>query len=632
MIVAKICYFWTVFPQISCGRYPPNLSKFPKPHFLLTCTYFRGRRHGRNLPMAKATDGLAFGITRHCRIEGLPPMPPTPITEETAKFDADDEHEDKQQNTSGSLRCEKSQTPSGHEPKTAKTRSKRLFHVTFGIHKKQSFGPQEHMPSLWNHRQFLHWNRSESVSNSGLGIQLQKPQQQQGSCPRHAKREPQKFFHVTFRIHKKQSFGPREIWPWNTASESLEQQNTSGSLRCEKSQTPSGHEPKTAKTRSKKLFHVTFGSHKKQSFGPREIWPWNTASESLEQQNTSGSLRCEKSQTPSGHEPKTAKTWSKRLFHVTFGIHKKQSFGPQGHTPSLSNHRQFLHWNRSESVSNSGLGIYTYKSLNSSKVRAPGMQNTSHKNSFTLRFESTKNNLLGFAKSGLGTPLPKASNSKTQAVALDAKSPKHHLDTSRKRPKPDPKNSFTLRLEATKNNLLGLAKSGLGTPLPKASNSKTQAVALDAKSPKHHLDTSRKRPKPDPKNSFTLPLESTKNNLLGRKGTCPAYQTIVNSSTGIAPKSFRTLVLECTSESLEQQQASCPRYAKHKPEKLSHRTAARFVLKVCKTQARKTLSRYLSYPKKFFWAKSSKTRCKTVAKSGLGTPLPKASNTAKHKR
>ena len=68
MIVAKKCYFWSVFPQISCGRYPPNLSKFPKPHFLLTCTYFRGRRHGRNLPMAKATDGLAFGTTRHCRI------------------------------------------------------------------------------------------------------------------------------------------------------------------------------------------------------------------------------------------------------------------------------------------------------------------------------------------------------------------------------------------------------------------------------------------------------------------------------------------------------------------------------------------------------------------------------------
>ena len=47
MIVAKNCDFWSVFPQISCGRYPPNSSKFPKPHFLLTCTYLRGRRHGR---------------------------------------------------------------------------------------------------------------------------------------------------------------------------------------------------------------------------------------------------------------------------------------------------------------------------------------------------------------------------------------------------------------------------------------------------------------------------------------------------------------------------------------------------------------------------------------------------------
>ena len=65
---------------------PPNSSKFPKPHFLLTCTYFRGRRHGRNLPMAKATDGLAFGITRHCRIEGLPPMPPTPQKSRNVAF------------------------------------------------------------------------------------------------------------------------------------------------------------------------------------------------------------------------------------------------------------------------------------------------------------------------------------------------------------------------------------------------------------------------------------------------------------------------------------------------------------------------------------------------------------------
>ena len=79
MIAAKNCYFWSVFAQISGGGYPQNSSKFPQLHFLLTCTYFGGRRHGRSLPLAKATDALAFGITRHCRIEGLPPMPPTPM-------------------------------------------------------------------------------------------------------------------------------------------------------------------------------------------------------------------------------------------------------------------------------------------------------------------------------------------------------------------------------------------------------------------------------------------------------------------------------------------------------------------------------------------------------------------------
>ena len=113
--------------------------------------------------------------------------------------------------------------------------------------------------------------------------------------------------------------------------------------RAENGQNPS------QKTLSRYLWNP-----QKQSFGPREIWPWNTASESLEQQNTS---------------PKAS----------------------------------------------------------SSKTRCKTV-----------------------AKSGLRTPLPKASNSKTQAVAVDAKSPKHHLDTSRKRPKPEPKNSFTLPLEFTK--------------------------------------------------------------------------------------------------------------------------------------------------------------------------------------
>ena len=129
--------------------------------------------------------------------------------------------------------------------------------------------------------------------------------------------------------------------------------------------------------------------------------------------------------------------------------------------PSLSNHRQFLHWNRSEIVSNSSLGIHFRKprtaagfvpkvcktqarktlSSNSSKIRAQGMHTTSQKNSFMLPLESKKNSFGPqehmpslrnpcvksskhtsaklSPKSGLRTPLPKASNSKTlSAVAF----------------------------------------------------------------------------------------------------------------------------------------------------------------------------------------------------------------------
>ena len=203
--------------------------------------------------------------------------------------------------------------------------------------------------------------------------------------------------------------------------------------------------------------------------------------ESLEQQNTSGSLRSEKSQTP-GHEPKTAKTRSKKSCTLPLES-KNNSCGPQEHMPSRGK---------------------TVTTLRKSRLEAqlPSIK------LLTARKQHPETRCKTVAKSSHRTPLPKASNSKTQAVAVDAKSPKHHLDTSRKRPKPEPKNP--------------VAKSGLRTPLPKASNSKTQAVALDAKSPKH-LDTSRKRPKPDQKNLARY-LWNPKIILVGRKSTCPVAE------------------------------------------------------------------------------------------------------------
>ena len=117
-------------------------------------------------------------------------------------------------------------------------------------------------------------------------------------------------------------------------------------------------------------------------------------------------------------------------------------------------------------------------------TRAENGQNPSQKTLSRYLWNPQKH-LLGLAKSGLGPPLPKASNSKTQAQSL-----------------------------AQQNTLQNCRKISLEqqNTSPKASNSKTRSGlgARDPKSPKHHLDTSRKRPKPEPKNSFTLPLESTK--------------------------------------------------------------------------------------------------------------------------
>ena len=133
-------------------------------------------------------------------------------------------------------------------------------------------------------------------------------------------------------------------------------------------------------------------------------------------------------------------------------------------------------------------------------------------------------------------------------LALEVKSPKHHLDTSRKRPKPDPKNP--------------VAKSGLRTPLPKASNNKTQAVALDAKSPINTIWTRAENGQNPNQKTLSRYLWNPQKHLLG----------LAKSGLG-----------NIASESLEQQNTS---------------------------------------PK----ASNSKTRCKTVAKSSPRTPLPKASN------
>ena len=142
---------------------------------------------------------------------------------------------------------------------------------------------------------------------------------------------------------------------------------------------------KPPKPQAKKLFHVTFGIHIKQSLEPQSTCPayantiwnhikqlWSHRAHAQPMQTPSGHCRCKKTQTPSRHEPKTAQPQAKKLFHVTFGIHIKQSLEPQSTCPAYAN--------------------------------------------------------TSLCKHHLDT--------------ADAKRPKHHLDTSRKPPKPQAKKRF----------------------------------------------------------------------------------------------------------------------------------------------------------------------------------------------
>ena len=104
--------------------------------------------------------------------------------------------------------------------------------------------------------------------------------------------------------------------------------------------------------------------------------------------------------------------------------------------------------------------------------------------------------------------------------AADAKRPKHHLDTSRKPPKPQAKKLFHVTFEIHIKQKQSLepqstcpAYANTIWTLQMPSLCKHHLDTADAKRPKHHLDTSRKPPKPQAKISFTLP--------------CPAYANTI---------------------------------------------------------------------------------------------------------
>ena len=183
-----------------------------------------------------------------------------------------------------SVRFEKTETPASFEPMPSKKHADRMLHVTFGTHKKQSVGAET-------------------------------PERQQQSSLCQAKNRSKRGFRTM-------------------AAQSLV------SVRFEKTETPARFEPMPSKKHADRMLHVTFGTHKKQSFErqqqsksrQRQIRKQKTVrnvdSERwlLKVSSASDSKRPKHQQDSS---PCQAKKHADRMLHVTFGTHKKQSFGAE---------------------------------------------------------------------------------------------------------------------------------------------------------------------------------------------------------------------------------------------------------------------------------------------------------------
>ena len=99
------------------------------------------------------------------------------------------------QTPSGHCRCKKTQTPSGHAPKTAQTASQK----TLSRHLWKRHNEIKHMPSLCKH----HVDTADAKRRKHHLDTSRKP----------PKPQAKKLFHVTFGIHIKQSLEPQSTCP-----------------------------------------------------------------------------------------------------------------------------------------------------------------------------------------------------------------------------------------------------------------------------------------------------------------------------------------------------------------------------------------------------------------------------------
>ena len=153
--------------------------------------------------------------------------------------------------------------------KPPKPQAKKLFHVTCGNPRKTIFGATEHMPSLCKY----HLDTADA----------KRPKHHLDTSRKSPKPQAKKLFHVTFGIHIKQSLEPQSTCPayantiwnhikqlWSHRAHAQPMQTPSGHCRCKKTQTPSRHEPKTAQTASQKTVSRYLWNPHKKIFGATE--------------------------------------------------------------------------------------------------------------------------------------------------------------------------------------------------------------------------------------------------------------------------------------------------------------------------------------------------------------------------
>ena len=514
---------------------------------------------------------------------------------------------------SGHCRCKKTQTPSRHEPKTAQTASqKTVSRYLWNPHIKQYLEPQSTSPAYANKGLCKHHLDTADAK---------RPKHHLDTSRKPPKPQAKKLFHVTFGIHIKQSiFGATEHMP------SL-MQTPSGHCRCKKTQTPSRHEPKTAQTASqktvsrylwnphktifgatgtcantslckhhldtadakrpkhhldtsrkppkpqaKKLFHVTFGIHIKQSLEPQSTCPayantiwnhirqlWSHRAHAQPMQTPSGHCRCKKTQTPSRD------LWNPH----------KTIFGTTEHMPSLCKHHLEPHKTTLEpqftcpAYANTIWTLQMQKDPNTIKTRAENRPNRKPKNCFTLPLESPQTIF------GATEHMP--SLCKHHLDTADAKRPKHHLDTSRKPPKPQAKKLFHVAFGIHIKQ--SLEPQSTSPAYANTSLCKHHLDTADAKRPKHHLDTSRKPPKPQAKKLSHVTFGIHIKQSLEPQSTCPAYaNTIWNHIKQLWSHRAHAQPMQTPSGHCRCKKTQTP--SRHEP-------------KTAQTASQKTVSRYL---------------------------------------